>query len=516
MSAASSDSANVAEVADPVSVAPVVVPAPAPAPEVVPPLAQAPTPEIAASEPAVPEGIAGTTFVSRRFHFVGVGGSGMSGLARLLSGVGGVVTGSDSSSGAVVDGLISEGHEVWTGCQPERIRGVDGYVIRSAAVPLADLEVQQCVRQGFTSLLYAEAVGRLSEGRRTLAIGGTHGKTTTTGLTVAALRGAGRDPSHLIGGEVPELGGNGHGGSGSSFVVEACEFNRSFHNLRPFGAAILNLDHDHFDCYPSTDELIEAFAQYLARVRPGGTALVEETVPKAVLASLRSDVQILTVGSGLWADIRALNVTETLGRFAFDPVVLGERLPRINMSLSGRHNMFNAMFALGLAHIAEADLVGACRGIAGFVGVRRRFEMHAGPAGGVLVNDYAHHPAEIRAVIATARRRFPGKRLLVAFQPHQYQRTLFLLDAFSKELAQADVALVTEIYAARESHEIMASVSAGDLVNGVREHGCDAHFAGAIAGLPEVVAKHWRAGDVVLVLGAGDIDRAVGGIVAGI
>ncbi|MCK5944739.1 MAG: UDP-N-acetylmuramate--L-alanine ligase, partial [Planctomycetes bacterium] len=382
-------------------------------------------------EPAAQEGIAGTSFVSRRFHFVGVGGAGMSGLARLLAGIGGEISGSDATGGSVVDCLRKEGQSVWTGCQPERIDGADGYVIRSAAVPVSDPEVQECVRRGFTSLLYAEAVGRLSEGRRTLAIGGTHGKTTTTGLTVSALRGAGRDPSHLIGGEVPELGGNGHGGKGQGFVVEACEFNRSFHNLRPFGAAILNLDHDHFDCYPSTDELIEAFAGYLARVRPGGTALVEETVPKAVLSSLRSDVDILTVGSGLWADLRAVDVRERLGRFSFDPVLHGERLPRIELSLSGRHNMFNAMFALGLAHIAGADLEGACQGISDFVGVRRRFEMHEGPGGGVLVNDYAHHPVEIEAVLQTARRRFPERRIVVAFQPHQYQRTLLLLDQFA-------------------------------------------------------------------------------------
>ncbi len=467
-------------------------------------------------EAQVQEGISGTSFVSRRFHFVGVGGSGMSGLARLLSGVGGEVSGSDQVGGAVVDGLSAEGHTVWTGCKPELVEGSDGYVIRSAAVPLSDPEVQECVRRGFTSLLYAEAVGRLSEGRRTLAIGGTHGKTTTTGLTVAALRGAGRDPSHLIGGEVPELGGNGHGGKGQTFVVEACEFNRSFHNLRPFGAAILNLDHDHFDCYPSTDELIDAFAGYLGRVRPGGTALVEEAVPKAVLNSLRSDVEIVTVGSGLWADLRALEVREELGRWSFDPVLHGQRLPRVHLSLSGRHNMFNAMFALGLAAVAGADLEGACRGISEFSGVRRRFELHEGPAGGVLVNDYAHHPAEIEAVLRTARRRFPEQRIVVAFQPHQYQRTLLLLDEFAAALALADVTLVTEIYGAREDEEIMASVSAGDLVSAVRERGGDAHFGGPVAELAASVTGRHRPGDVVLVLGAGNIDAAVGGIGGGI
>ncbi|HEX5053565.1 MAG TPA: cyanophycin synthetase [Planctomycetota bacterium] len=459
-------------------------------------------------------GLPGTSFSSRRFHFVGVGGAGMSGLARLLGGCGGIVTGSDSTGGAIVDGLLEEGSDVWIGCQPGRIAGQDGYVIRSAAVPTSDGEVQECVRRGFTSLLYAEAVGRLSEGRRTLAIAGTHGKTTTTGLTVAALRGAGLDPSHLIGGDVPSLGGNGHGGRSHEFVVEACEFNRSFHNLRPFGAAILNLDHDHFDCYPSTDELVEAFAGYLARIRPGGTALVEESVPRAVLNSLRSDVRILTVGSGLWADIRAVEVRDDLGRFSFVPVLHGARLERVQLSLSGRHNMQNALFALGLADVVGADVAGACRGMAGFCGVRRRFEPHTGACGGLLVNDYAHHPAEIRAVVQTARRRYPGRRLLVVFQPHQHQRTRCLLPQFAESLAAADLAVVVDIYGARESDAMKASVSADDLVQAVRACGGVCEPGGAVAGLPALVARLRRERDVVLVLGAGDIDQAVGGIVA--
>ncbi len=465
---------------------------------------------------AVPAGIPGTSFASRRFHLVGVGGSGMSGLARLLAGSGGIVTGSDASGGVITDALAAEGHEVWIGCQPARVVGQDGYVIRSAAVPIGDAEVQECVRRGFTSLLYAEAVGRLSEGRRSLAIAGTHGKTTTTGLAVSALRGAGLDPSHLIGGEAPQLGGNGHGGQSPEFVVEACEFNRSFHNLRPFGAAILNVDHDHFDCYPSTDELVEAFAGYLARVRPGGTALVEESVPKAVLNSLRNDVRILTVGSGLWADIRAVEVSEHLGQFSFVPVLLGRRLERVQLSLSGRHNMQNALFALGLAHVAGADLAGASRGIAAFTGVRRRFELHTGPRGGLLVNDYAHHPAEIRAVLQTARRRFPGRRLLVVFQPHQFQRTLCLLSEFAVALSAADHVLLVDIYGARESAEMKAAVSSADLAQAVRDLGCPCAAVGAVAAVPDAVRAARTNDQLVLVLGAGDVDQAVGGIVAGL
>jgi len=466
------------------------------------------------TEPVLVAGIQGTSFASNRFHFVGIGGAGMSGLARLLRGVGAEVSGSDAGGGEPFERLVTEGFDAWVGSQPLRIGGEDGYVIRSAAVPSGDAEVQECVRKGFTSLLYAEAVGRLSEGRRTLAIGGTHGKTTTTGLTVAALRAAGLDPSHLIGGEVPELGGNGHGGQSPEFVVEACEFNRSFHNLRPFGAAILNVDHDHFDCYPSNDDLVDAFAQYLARIRPGGVALVEETVPRAVLNSLRADVRILTVGSGLWADIRAVDVGEELGRFSFAPVVAGRRLPRIRMTLAGRHNMQNALFALGLAAITGADPVAACAGLAAFAGVRRRFELHTGACGGLLVNDYAHHPAEIRVVLQTARRRFPGKRLLVAFQPHQFQRTLCLLPQFAEVLATADLALIADIYGARESAEHRASVSAEDLVAAVRSCGGAAEAGGAVARLPARIAEVRRQEDLVLVLGAGDIDQAVGGILA--
>jgi UDP-N-acetylmuramate--alanine ligase len=470
----------------------------------------------ASAAPGAAAGIVGASFVSDRFHFLGVGGAGVSGLARLLAGSGCTVTGSDTGGGAVLERLAEEGLPVWVGCQPDRIRGQDGYVIRSAAVPATDPEVQECVRRGFTSLLYAEAVGRLSEGRRTLAIAGTHGKTTTTGLTVAALRGAGVEPSHLIGGEVPELGGNGRWGSSPEFVVEACEFNRSFHNLRPYGAAILNVDHDHFDCFPSTDELIEAFAGYLARVRPGGTALVEESVPRAVLSSLRHDVQILTVGSGLWSDVRAVEVRGDLGRFSFVPVVLGRRLPRVQLTLSGRHNMHNALFALGLCQIVGADLEGACRGVAAFAGVRRRFELHAGPRGDLLVNDYAHHPAEIRVVLAAARQRFPGRRLVAVFQPHQHQRTLHLLAEFASALAEADASLIADIYGARESEAIRASVSAADLVAAIRALGGASVAGGAVGQLPAAVLAVRRPGDIVLLLGAGDVDQALGGIVAGL
>ncbi|MEE9126418.1 MAG: UDP-N-acetylmuramate--L-alanine ligase [Planctomycetota bacterium] len=451
---------------------------------------------------------------SSRFHLVGVGGAGMSALARLLHDIGAEVTGSDAVVSEVLHNLGQEGITSWAGHRPERIRGENSYVVRSAAVPATDPEVLECERRGFTSMLYAEAVGRLSEGKRTLAVAGTHGKTTTTALTVSALRAGGLDPSHLVGGEVPELGGNGHGGEDDLLVVEACEFNRSFHHLCPFGAGILNLEQDHFDCYPSQDDLMEAFAGYLAKVRPGGSVFVEEFVPDAVVNSVRKDVTVLRVGSGLFADLRAVEVTDDLGRYSFVPLLLGQRLPRVHLQIPGRFQMHNALFALGLASTVGADLQGACAGLEEFHGVRRRFEMRRGQNGGRLINDYAHHPAEIRAVIRAARRRFPGKRLIVAFQPHQHQRTLHLLDQFAEVLADADHSLIANIYGARENREITDRISATDLVAAIRDQGGQSELGGAVRDLPDRLRDLHEQDDLLLILGAGDIGGVVEDVVA--
>lgn len=451
---------------------------------------------------------------SRRVHLVGVGGAGVSGLARLLQGIGADVTASDTSASRTTLALQQEGVRLWIGSRPEQIHGENGYVIASAAVPRTDPELAECERRGFKPLIYAEAVARLGEGKRTLALAGCHGKTTTTAMTVSALRGAGLDPSFLIGGEIPEFGGNGHGGDSDLFVIEACEFNRSFHHYRPFGAAILNFDHDHFDCFPTKLDLEEAFAGYLARVHPGGTVFVHEDVPEAVRRGARAGVNMLSVGAGLFADLRAIEVSDDVGRCAFTPVIRGQRLPRVHLAVSGRHNVINALFALGMATLVGADPEGACRGLMEFCGVRRRFETHEGRLGGVLVNDYAHHPAEISAVLRTARNRFPGRRVLAAFQPHQHQRTLHLLPEFAESLAPADHCLVADIYGARESAEMRARISAGDLVEAIRGRGASAEATGQVRDLPARLRSCYHQGDVVLLLGAGDIDQVLDDVVA--
>ena len=446
---------------------------------------------------------------SERVHLVGVGGSGMSGLARMLHRFGTDLSGSDVGNSPILEELRADGFRIWTGHRPDLLQGNNGYVVRSAAVSEEDPEVRECVRRGFTAMLYAEAVGRLSEGRRTLAIAGTHGKTTTTALTVAACRGAGLDPSHLIGGEIPELGGNGYGGHDDLFVVEACEFNRSFLNLRPYAAAILNVDHDHFDCYPSRGEMLEAYARFIGNVRPGGCVVVSESIPLSLIDDTYASARVLRIGTGLFADLRAVDEADDLGRYSFVPVVQGRRLPRIQLSQPGRFQVQNALTALGLVHAVGGDLEGACGGIGSFAGVRRRFELRSGRRGGQIVLDYAHHPAELRVVLRAARRRFPARPILLVFQPHQHSRTFHLLDDFITVLAEADHCLIAEVYAAREKPGDVQKVLATQLVAAIRARGTRADVALPFESLPEQIAELVTPQTLVLVLGAGNIDAVV-------
>jgi len=451
---------------------------------------------------------------------VGIGGAGMSALARMLHGLGVAVRGSDRADSPLLDQLRTMGIPVRVGhCGtaldwiPDSEWRSDGeaetWIIRSAAVPEDTPEFVSARRRGFLCVLYSEAIGRLSTGLKTIAIAGTHGKTSTTALTVAALHSAGLDPSYLIGGEVPSLSGNGHGGRDDLLVVEACEFNRSFHALRPSVAAILNVERDHFDCYPSRESLEESFALYASQLSAGGSLLVHESVTDTVIGRLPANIAVIRVGSGLFADVRALDVAQKFGRFSFTPYWDGTRLPRVDLKLHGSFQVLNALFAIGLAIQAGADPVAACRDLSRFDGVARRFQVQHGRNGGQLVDDYAHHPSEIRAVISTVRKAYPGRKILVAFQPHQYSRTRNLLEEFGAALAEADQCLVADIYAAREDPSVDHGVEVEDLVDAVRRAGGNAAAAGSTLRLGDRILNELEPGAIPVVLGAGELHGVV-------
>ncbi len=447
-----------------------------------------------------------------RVHLVGIGGAGMSALARVLLARGAEVSGSDAEDTEILAELRELGITVWSGVEPERVTGDRGLVVRSAAVSPHHPEVSDCRDRGFDSLLYSQALGQLTAEFKTLAIAGTHGKTTTTAMLAAALRGGEVDASHIVGGDIPELGGSGYAGTSPWLCVEACEFDRSFHRLHPRGVALLNFDHDHFDCYPTRGDLLEAYAEFARRVPPDGLVVVPADAPTVITDAL--ECRVLRIGWDAAADLYPEDPREELGAYSFEPSVFGRRLPRVTMQVPGLFQVYNALCALALARWAGATEAGACRGLQGFRGVRRRFEVRVGPRGGVVVNDYAHHPVEIEAVIAAARQRFPGRTLLAAFQPHQHQRTSALLPEFAGVLAHADHCLVADIYGAREADEIRARISASDLVDAIRACGRSCDPGGGLSELPRRVVEHYRRGDVVLMLGAGDIGQVVDDVVS--
>jgi len=433
----------------------------------------------------------------------------MSALARLLHERGVQVTGSDDVSAPVLDELRRLGMRVWSGPSLDCAPMGRGCVVRSAAVSAQHPEVSACEREGYESILYSEALGRLTAQCKTLAVAGTHGKTTTAALLTAAMRGGGIDCSHVVGGDIPQLGGSGRAGTSPWLVTEACEFDRSFLRLHPSGAALLNFDHDHFDCYPQHVDLLRAHAEFASRVPEAGLLVFPADVPPLVTSRIAAGREVRRVGFGLPAEHHPVDVRHDLGRYSFVPVVFGRLLPRISLQLPGLFQIHNALCALTLAVWAGAEVEGACRGISMFRGVRRRFEVRTGPGGGELIHDYAHHPVEIDAVLTAVRQRYPGRRHVVVFQPHQHQRTRALFEAFAEALARADVCLLADIYGARETAEQRASVSARDLAAAVRDRGGDGRAVGGLAAVPAAVREVHRAGDVVSVLGAGDIDAVL-------
>ncbi len=448
-----------------------------------------------------------------RAHLVGIGGAGVSALARLLQGLGVEVSGSDLKDSVRLENLRRLGIPIRVGHEHELPPLGNGWVVHSAAVPSGNRELAEARRRGWKVLNYAQAVGRLSRNLKTLAVSGTHGKTSTTAMTVTALCEAGIDPSYLIGGDVALPDGNGHAGGSDYFVVEACEFNRSFHHLLPRHAVILNLERDHFDCYPDEETLVESFAEFAHGIQPEGSLFVDEGLPHGVMLHLPEDLEVLTVGEGLFADLRPVDLVERRGKFAFTPKFRGEHLPRIELEVAGRFQVTNALFALGLALKAGADPRDAARGLSKFQGVARRFQLHIGPKGGLLIDDFAHHPSEVRAVLKTARAAFPDRRLLVVFQPHQFSRTRHLCREFADALKIADHCYVTKIYPAREDPDLDHGIGPEDLVACIREAGGTADPAGEVGEFAGNLLERLGPEDLPMILGAGDVDGLVAEVV---
>lgn len=446
----------------------------------------------------------------KRVHLVGIGGMHMSAIASILLSRGVTVTGSDIAPSPFTERLEREGATVYPRHDAANLGDPD-LVVATVAAKATNPEILAARERKIPVVIRAEMVAALMEGRIAVCVAGTHGKTTTSSLLAYALREAGRDPTYLLGGDSVDLGRNGAPGNGPEIVVEADEYAEAFLHYSPDIALVTNVEVDHLDYYRTEERLFGAFAAFMARVRPDGTLIVCADSPRLVELVERST-------NGSQPPVRARIESYALDRLAdwtariveggahqvFSVVREGQPFGVFTTPLAGRHNVSNCLGAIATLHTLGIGLPDMQRTIAGFHGARRRFE-HVGEVSGVtIMDDYAHHPTEIAVNIAAARDRFPGRRLVIVFQPHTFSRTSYLFDGFRSCFDGADKVLLLQTYAAREN--------AGA--------GMDAHqLADAMSPRPDVAedlneAVSWlgantRRGDVVFTMGAGTVD-AVG------
>jgi UDP-N-acetylmuramate--alanine ligase len=452
----------------------------------------------------------------KQIHFVGIGGAGMSGIAEILHNLGYRVTGSDQSDGASTRRLAALGIGIHIGHDAAHIAGAEA-VVTSTAVKGDNPEVLAARARRVPIVPRAVMLAELMRLKQGIAIAGTHGKTTTTSLVTSVLAEAGLDPTFVIGGKLHSAGANSRLGAGDYIVVEADESDASFLNLNPVLSVVTNIDADHMETYGhDLTRLRSAFVDFLHRMPFYGAAILCGDDPGIRAIQPMVSRPVVSYGFGADAQVRAVDVQALPGgqmRFVCQRRN-GTRMPdlHITLNLPGEHNVRNALAAIAVATELELPDEPVVRALAAFTGVGRRFERHgelpvpAVHGGGrfTLIDDYGHHPVEMAAVIAAARGAFPGRRLVIAFQPHRYTRTRDCFEDFVKVMGTADALLLTEVYAAGEAPLVAADGRA--LARALRVAGhTEPLFVDDVADLPDAIAGFVRDGDVLIVMGAGTI-----------
>lgn len=443
-----------------------------------------------------------SNLVGRKVHFVGIGGSGMSGIARIMLAQGAQVSGSDMKESSAVKSLADLGATIFIGHDAKSVAGVE-LVVASGAISERNPEVSAARTSGIPVILRAEALALLMQGQRSVAVAGTHGKTTTTSMLTVALQSAGQDPSFSIGGMINSSGVNAHKGSGDIFVAEADESDGSFTVYHPLGAIITNLELDHVDHFESLEDIYAIFLEFVATITPGGfvVACVDDAGVRELLRHIvRDDISILTYGEGdsdfqisrihLEPDKSFARITKT-----------GKVLPELALSIPGKHNVLNAVAALAAGMALGVDAQDLIVGLERYTGSRRRFE-HKGVVAGIeVIDDYGHHPTEVRVVLETARRYIGTGRILVVFQPHRFSRTQAFASEFAAALALADRVFVLEIYPASE-----APISGVTSLLISREISAEkVRYEPSMVDVVTQVVQEAVPGDLIITLGAGDV-----------
>jgi UDP-N-acetylmuramate--alanine ligase len=430
-----------------------------------------------------------------KVHFVGVGGIGMSGLAKILTVRGDSVSGSDLQPCAFPGAVV--GHRAEN--LPE---GVE-IVVRSAAIKDDNVEVAEARARNVPVIKYAEMLGRLSKEKQTVAVAGCHGKTTTTSMISYVLSRAGFEPSFVCGGVIPQLGSNAAPGAGKHLVVEACEYDRSFLNLSPACAVITNIEEDHLDYYKDIHEIAAAFREFAGRSSGPVIASLDNPHSAALLGELKGKGESFSVEKD--ADWRARNVAVKDGRWSFEVLKYGRPYGPFTLGVAGLHNVSNALAAIAAATWAGVGQEIVQLALSEFSGAARRFQVLGEKKGALVIDDYGHHPTEIQATLRAARERYPERKIWCVFQPHQVSRTRLLLKEFSKSFSDANVVLLPEIYEARDANG-SAKVSSADLAKAIAEQGKAALFLPTFDEVLAFLKDKVTPDCLVLTMGAGNVD----------
>ena len=457
-------------------------------------------------------------------HFIGIGGSGLSAIARLLLESGYTVSGSDRALTPFAEEVRKAGATVYIGHHPRNLEGAD-WVVRSSAIPEDNPEVDGAKRAGIPVYKRADFLGRLMEDKTGIAIAGTHGKTTTTAMTAWVLSQLGRDPSFIVGGVVNNLGVNAHAGKGKAFVIEADEYDNMFLGLKPQIAVVTSVEHDHPDFFPTLDTMFQAFEKFVNLLPADGTLIVCAEDPGAV--ALISHMQKndrdfvsygvqseMTINTSLWVMARDLTPNERGGFDFMATTNLSSKTStsvKVSLQVPGQHNVRNALAVLAIVGVLGLSRRKTAQALSEFTGTGRRFELRGEVNGIRIFDDYAHHPTEIKATLSGARARFPEARIWAVWQPHTYSRTKTLFLDFARAFKDANEVLVTEVYAAREPQEDFTSAE----IVSTMPH-LSARYIKTLPEVTEYLLQQLQPGDVVLVLSAGDADQVSTDVLKGL
>ena len=440
----------------------------------------------------------------KRVHFIGIGGSSMSGLAGMLLEEGFQVSGSDRTRSHKTDALEAKGIAIHIGHDASNVDGAD-VIVYSAAISPENPERAEAARRNIPQIERCDLIGQLMEGVPfAIGVSGTHGKTTTTSMLAQAFLQAGADPTIHIGGELDFIGGSTRRGDGHDFIVEACEFHASFLHFHPTMAIILNIDEDHLDFFRDIDHIERTFAEYAALLPEDGWCIAWGDDPRARRVCENARCNRLTYGLGENCALRAVDVEyDPKGCATYTAVLDGRMLGRFHVGVSSEANMLDSLAVVAAAHVRGLDLEKVAEALKNFVGAHRRFELTSVTDGVRCYTDYGHNPAEIKNAIQIAALQ-PHRTLWSVWQPHTYSRTKTLFNAFLETFDGVDKLLITDICAARESDP--GDISSQMLIEPLRARGVDAHLTPTFDDAEAYLRAHWQEGDLMISHGCGDID----------